>query len=218
MPATRNILRLLCAFALLLSPFVCRADSLQLVSTSGGNSGGFDVYPYNFSVNGSSELTALACLNFNREVTVGERWEVAANKLDMGSSQTAINYRADALLDYAFGKFGLSNSDVQYAIWGIFDPSAQSNSAYTETSQKLATIALQYANNAELMDSGFFQNFVLYTPTSNQTGWTAGIPQEFIGTAVTPEPSGIALMGTGLLCTGFLWLRRRDIAAAGCAC
>ena len=107
----------------------------------------------------------------------------------MGSSQTAVDYRADALLYFAFGKFGLSNSDVQYAIWSIFDPAVTSNSAFTSTSQTLVNLALQYAVDPGLINSGFFQNFSLYTPTSDQTGWTAGIPQEFIGTAVTPEPS-----------------------------
>lgn len=206
----RTILGLCCAFALLLSPVICHADTLQLVSTSGGSSGGEDIYPYNFSVNGSTELTALACLNFDRQISVGETWQVNIHGLGMTMSDTDIDYRADALLDYAFGKFGLSNSDIQYAIWSIFDPAVKSNSAFTSTSQDLVDLAMQYAVDPSLMNSGFFQNFALYTPTSDTTGWTNGLPQEFIGDpAPTPEPASLALLGTGLLCTALLCYKRR---------
>lgn len=196
----------------------CHADTLQLMSTSGGSVNGVDVYPYHFSVNDSSQLTSLACLDFDREVTLGEKWQVTIHGLGMTMSQTDIDYRADALLYWAFGQYGLSNSDVQFAIWNVFDPAVGSNSAFTATSQTLVDLAMQYAVDPNLMNSGFFQNFSLFTPTADQTGWTSGIPQEFIGTAVTPEPSGIVLLGTGLLCTGVLWFRKRFDAAEPLAC
>ncbi len=215
MLSIRNVMRLCCAFALLCLPLSMHADTLQLISTSGGSSGGVDIYPYNFSVDGSSTLTSLACLNYDREITFGEQWNVDIHGLDMGSSQTAIDYRADALLYWAFGQYGLSNSDLQFAIWSIFDPSVTSNSAFTATSQNLVNLAMQYAVDPTLMSSGFFQNFSLYTPTSDQTGWTSGTPQEFIGAAdpsVTPEPSSLVLLGTGLLCAGLILSRKRFTA------
>ena len=218
MSAKQTVLRICCALALLFAPVFCHADTLQLISTTGGSSGGVDIYPYNFSVNGSSTLSELVCLNYNREVSVGEKWQVQVQGLDMGTSQKAIDYRADALLFSAFGKYGLSNSDVQFAIWSIFDPTVTSNGAFSSTSQQLVKLAMQYAVDPNLMASGFFQGFSLYTPTANQDGWTNGIPQEFIGTAVTPEPSGIALLGTGLLCTGLIWFRKRVEDAAPLAC
>lgn len=203
-------MRLSLAFALLLVPTFCHADTLTLISTTGGNSGGEDIYPYNFSVNGSSTLTSLVCLNYDRQISFGETWEVNVHSLGMTMSQTDIDYRADAILYYAFGKYGLSNSDIQYAIWSIFDPAVQSNSAFTATSQYLVSLAMQYAVNSSVIDSGFFQNFVLYTPTANQTGWTNGMPQEFIGDpTVTPEPASLALLGTGLLCTALVCYKKR---------
>ncbi len=85
------------------------------------------------------------------------------------------------------------------AAWSIFDPSGvQGNSAFDATAQNLASVAMQYAGDQQLIDSGFFSNFALYQPTSDQTGWTYGIPQEFIGAAPTPEPSSLLLMGSGL--------------------
>ena len=216
-----NVFRIVLAFALLACPLASRADSIQLISTTANSGSGVAVYPYNFKVNGAASTISLACLNFDREVTIGEKWNVTIHGLDLGSSLNAIQYRADAILYSVFGKYGLSNSDVQYAIWSIFDPSVKTNDNFTTTSQYLVTQSLAYAVNSDLINSGFFNNFLLYTPTSDTTGWTAGKPQEFIGTgsiapvtAATPEPSSIVLMGTAMLCGVVVMMRRRITAAA----
>ncbi|GAA3751173.1 PEP-CTERM sorting domain-containing protein [Terriglobus aquaticus] len=212
----RNALRFCCAFALVFCPLLVHADTLNLVSTTGGSVNGEDIYPYNFSINGSSSLTSLVCLDYNRQVSIGEQWQVSVQSLDLGSSQTAIDYRTDAILYYVFGQYGLSNSDVQYAIWSIFDPDITSNTGFTSTSQTLVDYASYYAADPDVINSGFFSNFVLYTPTADQTGWTNGTPQEFIGAASaapTPEPSSLALLGTGLISTA-LSFRKRFAARA----
>ncbi len=188
------------------------ADTLSFVSDAGVNVGGEDVYPYNFQIDGSSTITQLMCVDLNRTISFGESWEASPASLALDSSLVSQEYRAEALLFYATTTGQYSNADVQWAAWSIFDPSGVAgNSAFDATAQNLASLAMQYANNSQLIDSGFFSNYVLYQPTGNETGWTYGIPQEFVGAAPTPEPSSLLLMGSGL--ASFVGVVRRRLRA-----
>ena len=188
------------------------ADTLKFVSDSGVNVGGEDIFPYNFQVNGSSTLTQLMCIDLNRTISFGETWNVTANSIALDSSLLSQQYRAEALLFYGTTTGQYSNADLQWAAWSIFDPSGVSgNAAFNTTAQNLASTAMQYAGDSQLIASGFFSNFTLYQPTANQSGWTNGIPQEFVGAAQTPEPSSILLMGSGL--ASFAGMVRRRLRA-----
>lgn len=200
-----------------LLPTAAFADTLQFVNSTGPVVGNDYIFPYNFHINGSSALTSMICLNFNREIVNGETWEATASKIPTDMSMLSVEYRALALIDYGIstGYGGYSASDYQFADWDIFDPTdVNSNPGYTSTAAAIKNYALNKAQDQSLIDSGFYNAFTLYQPTSNTSGWYNGkAPQEFlrysaVPTSTTPEPSGLMLLGTGLLSVGGM-LRRK---------
>ena len=193
----------------LLVPIVClgvasmtmKADTLTLnngtVNPSGGSA---EIYPYSFQLGTSSGTSTvnLMCLNYNREITSGETWSITKESIPTGNTVVDQDYRADAILysEILHLQPGVSASEVQYAEWSIFDPSdLMGNSLFDSTAQNLASNALSAANNQQLINSGYFNQFTLYIPAND----TSSGPQEFIGTATTPEPSSLMLFGSGLI-------------------
>ncbi len=205
------------AFSLAVAALPAAADTLKLVSTGGTVVDGVYIYPYNFSVDGSSALKSLICIDYNREITLGEQWNVTRQAIPTDNSLASRDLRALALLDYGVvtGYGGYSTSDYQFADWSILDPTdVEKLSGYSSTAAFLASSALQLAGNGQLTGSGFYSQFTLYAANLNDTtGWTAGRPQDFIGvgdpTSVTPEPSSLLLMGTGLAATWETVRRKR---------
>ena len=204
----------LAVFAVL-SVAACRtsyADTLTLVGTSGQSVGNVEVYPYNLSLNGSSTTTPMMCINYDDHVTVNETWQVTGTQLSTASSKAL---QEDAWLFSQVGKGTYSNADIQFAVWYILDPS----DVFWSPGFDLTARTLVYEAYANLpgLTNQFLNQYTVYSPVTRaaaKLSWTDNTPQSFIAAdpvAVTPEPSSLLLMGSGLLAASLMVMRRRGL-------
>jgi hypothetical protein len=185
--------------------------SMTFTGTSGVSNGTDYIYPYYFSINGSSASTNLMCVSFNNEIYTGESWTATTATITTSSTKIA---QEDAYLFSLIGGGTYSNNDIQEAAWylGASNPSAVPT---TPADPALLAAASAAVTQADLGGLSNFDNgqFTLFTPVAgSQNPYSDGVPQTFVGVAPTPEPGSLLLLASGLFgCAGFVYRRRRAI-------
>lgn len=225
------------------------ADSVTLTLTGASNyvsPDGAYVAPYSLTQAGSNQSFPVICDDYTVDVQLKDTWTAQTFTLSnlgtTGDSVRFLNsstfgnttfpnvaYEEAAWLTYQTGLFGgpaadnQQISDLNYAIWYLFDPKDAGlladpgySTRTTQISGLLGDAMGAVTGEAPLPD--YFSRVVIYTPSCyGQTPCTAATAppnsQEYITITQVPEPGTLALLTT----SGILGLvaRRRGIFPRG---
>lgn len=171
--------------------------TLDFQSVGGASSGGYYVYPYNFSIDNSKTLDPLMCISFKDEIYQGETWQATVDPIT-----TFQDKEAAVLFDLA--STNPSDAiDAQWAAWKLFDPSLNLSSYGLTRANRLEVDSLLLGAGLWVAfhpnDAAFYDQFEVFVPVKGSQPQGSGTPQSFIGERV-PEPASFLLIGAGLFC------------------
>jgi PEP-CTERM motif-containing protein len=191
---SRKTLAITILFLLVATALSASAGTVNLqFNSTGPYSYGFPTYPYYFTVNGTTP-ESLMCIGYIEHITYGERWQATEMSVAAYGAMIGDPVKAEQLA-YLFTLAvadGGANSSVNAEAWFI-------NEGQPAPEPDAALLAG--------FTPGPYSNVVVYVPTSDQTGWTDGVPQTFLGS--TPEPSTFLTLGSGLI--GLAGLARKRL-------
>lgn len=210
-------------------PVLADTVQLTFTNTGGNGSGGVETYPYDFTVGSTTNVPLMCDsfnnevhLNetwtayVNPITSVGGASGAGQHASENNSQQL---YDAAGLIylgslgqgplkNYTTGTTGtpqnvsitnLSAGLANWAIWDLFDPGLTDpygSVPFTSTTLgSLDSLALTDAGNSAY--TNLLANVVVYTPVQGSQPRCYGTPQEYIG--MVPEPTSLALLGSGLL-------------------
>jgi hypothetical protein len=212
----KKIAFLLPVICLVASSLSVKADTLKAVSFGAGNDG---IGPYTLSLNGKTNLQ-LFCLDDQLTISEGESWNV---NIVSGNNLTSdkVQYAEEAYIYSELGKTVVggshgdifSNTEVQDALWAVFDPSDH----VSGDAAKLLTLA---ASNYSSVNMNLYDFYIPAGGVKGSSWGDTSVPQTFLGLnpdpsdpiAPTPEPSSLILLGSGLV--GMAGFVRRKLGGA----
>lgn len=198
----------------LLSPLSAYADSVTItvegVGATSANSDLSDyVYPYLFSINGSTSYTSMMCISYLSDISTGEAWQATVTAPTNDLEKEAIYIFS---LAAASGASQAAIIDAQLANWYLFDTSMTIPSEYASGVTDILTDAASFV--AANPDASLYSDYAIYdvvTGTSRDAdGNVVSDGQNLVAIAQTPEPGSLILLGSGLsLAALFFYYQKR---------